>query len=121
MKVHHISLVISDLKTSANFYSNILGLSIDKRRPNLSFDGIWYTLGEQQIHLLLVDNPDPVTERPDYPGRDRHLALSCTNLPAIEETLNTCGINYHKSSSGREALFLRDPDGNGLELIQASH
>ena len=40
----------------------ILGLQqID--RPDLGFPGAWLQLGAQQIHLLELDNPDPIIEK----------------------------------------------------------
>ena len=62
--VHHVSMIISDLVQAKHFYHEILGLDIDESRPDLLFDGLWLNINEnQQIHLLLVDNPDPL-ERP---------------------------------------------------------
>jgi len=50
-------------------------------------------------------------------GRDRHVALAVSDLAQLIERLNQAGVAYTLSSSGRRALFCRDPDGNALELI----
>lgn len=119
LSFHHISMVVADTKTSVGFYQDILGLELCDDRPSLGFPGAWFTVGDQQIHLLEVDNPDSVDNRPEHGGRDRHLALSVDNLSDIEHLLLSKSIHFTKSKSGRQALFFRDPDGNGLELIQA--
>jgi len=116
--IHHTSFIISDLTASRHFYSDVLGLKVDKSRPDLSFEGLWLNINEtQQIHLLCVDNPDPET-RPEHGGRDRHTAFLLTDLAALQMRLDEEEIPYTLSQSGRAALFVRDPDGNTLEMIQ---
>ncbi|MBA1332243.1 glyoxalase, partial [Candidatus Endoriftia persephone str. Guaymas] len=73
--IHHVSLIVADTDTALSFYSGLLGLESIKARPDLGFPGAWLALGEQQIHLLELPNPDPVAGRPAHGGRDRHLAL----------------------------------------------
>ena len=82
--------------------------------------GAWLWIGDQQIHLLELPNPDPVEGRPAHGGRDRHLALTIDDLDALARVLDAAGIGYTRSRSGRRALFFRDPDGNALELIEIS-
>ncbi len=116
--IHHTSFIISDINASRHFYSDILGLEPDTTRPDMSFDGLWLDINEsQQIHLLCVDNPDPET-RPEHGGRDRHTAFFITDLAVLQMRLDKENIPYTLSQSGRLALFVRDPDGNTLEMIQ---
>jgi len=116
--IHHTSYIVADINQSKHFYHTILGLEIDTSRPDLSFDGLWLNINEsQQIHLLLVDNPDPL-ERPKHGGRDRHTAFRVKQLSIIQTNLDKHGIAYTLSKSGRQALFCRDPDGNTLEIMQ---
>ena len=114
----HASLIINDTKQSLIFYHNILGLEIDSNRPDLGFPGAWLNIGEQQIHLLELPNPDPIENRPAHGGRDRHVAIGLNNIQKLSETLEENDISFTMSSSGRKALFCRDPDGNTLEFIQ---
>lgn len=116
--IHHISLIISDLKRSECFYCTILGLSIDSNRPKMSSDGLWLTINEsQQIHLLLTDNPYKSVQRPKHAGLDRHVALKTNNFFKIKEHLDQYEIPYTMSKSGRKALFCHDPDNNILEIL----
>ncbi len=117
LHVHHISMLVENTAKSLQFYRDILGIQTVER-PELGFPGAWLGLGEQQIHLLELPNPDPITGRPPHGGRDRHLALTVQNLDSLSEKLKQAGIDYTLSQSGRAALFCRDPDGNGLEFIQ---
>jgi len=87
-------------------------------RPHLPFPGAWLQIGQQQIHLLELDNPDPTTGRPAHGGRDRHVAMHCSSVDALKEALEVASIPYTVSISGRKALFCRDRDGNALEFIE---
>ena len=119
LAIQHVSVIVADTERALVFYRDILGLPVDPQRPDLGYPGAWLTLGAQQIHLLELPNPDPVTGRPAHGGRDRHVALTLRNLDALRRRLEAAGIPYTLSKSGRRALFCRDPDGNALEFIEA--
>jgi glyoxylase I family protein len=116
--LHHVSLVVSDTARALEFYQGVLGLEIEPSRPELAFPGAWLKLGSRQLHLLEVPNPDPTSERPAHGGRDRHTAVTVSDLDAFAARLELADIPYTRSRSGRQALFCRDPDGNAWELIQ---
>jgi glyoxylase I family protein len=116
--IHHVSVIVSDTRQSLEFYQKVLGLSVDDSRPDLGYPGAWLTIGDQQLHLLELPNPDPVEDRPAHGGRDRHMAVSVHSLDALMDTLDKHDISYSISRSGRRALFCRDPDGNALECIE---
>lgn len=118
--LHHVSLVVADSERSLVFYRQVLRLDVDPSRPALAFPGVWLRLGDLQLHLLELPNPDPVAERPAHGGRDRHTAVSVTELDGFARRLDVAGIAYTMSKSGRRALFCRDPDGNAWELIERS-
>ena len=114
----HASLLSSDLAKTRAFYEGVLGLQPDPSRPAMSYDGVWYNVApSQQIHILLLPSPDAGLSRTAYGGRDRHVALAVSDLAELIERLNRAGVAYTLSSSGRRALFCRDPDGNALELM----
>jgi glyoxylase I family protein len=116
--IHHASVIVSDTQRSLAFYQDVLGLDVDTSRPDLGYPGAWMKIGEQQLHLLELPNPDPVTGRPQHGGRDRHLAVAVQSLDQLIENLQQYRIEYTLSRSGRRALFCRDPDGNALEFIE---
>lgn len=117
--LHHVSLVVSDTERAARFYSKLLGLAVEPSRPDLNFPGRWFRVGALQLHLLEVPNPDPVEDRPDHGGRDRHTAVLVDDLDGFAHRLSAAGVRYSLSRSGRRALFCRDPDGNAWELIES--
>ena len=115
---HHASLLTENLHRSLEFYQGLLGLELDPSRPNMGYSGAWLNISNLQIHLLQLPNPDPVVERPVHAGHDRHLALTVSNIDELRVKLDEAGITYSSSRSGRPVLFCRDPDGNGIELIE---
>ncbi|NOT11024.1 MAG: glyoxalase [Methylococcaceae bacterium] len=115
--LHHASLIVTNTQASLQFYSGILGLEL-MDRPDLGFPGAWLKVGNQQIHLLELNNPDPTTGRPAHGGRDRHVAMTVSDIEPVKEALNAAGFVYTMSISGRKALFCRDLDGNAIEIIQ---
>ena len=119
--VLHATVFSSDLERSRLFYEGVLGLNPRTDRPNLSFEGIWYDVGsEQQIHLMLLPNPDAGTSRPAHGGRDRHTALSIDEVETLRLRLEEAGVPYTQSQSGRPVIFCRDPDENAYEFVQLS-
>lgn len=116
--IHHVSLLTSDLQRSLAFYEGVLQFAREESRPDLGSSGAWLKLGDHQIHLLELPNPDPTQGRPAHAGRDRHLALTVADITRLEAVLRAAGVDITKSRSGRRALFCRDPDGNGLEFVE---
>ena len=114
----HATFLTTDLAKSRAFYEGVLGLQPNPSRPAMSYDGAWYDVApNQQIHLMLLPNPEAGLQRPAHGGRDRHVALAVSDIAKLIERLNQAGIAYTLSQSGRRALFCRDPDGNALEFI----
>ncbi len=116
--IHHATFLTSDLALARVFYEEVLGLQADDRRPVMSFDGVWYDVAlGQQIHLMALPDAAAAVQRPAHGGRDRHVALTVTDMAQLIARLERAAISYTLSQSGRRALFCRDPDQNALEFI----
>jgi len=115
--IHHASLVVRDLAVARPFYEDILGLAISPMRPDKPFPGVWYQVGEQQIHLLICPEALQAEIRDVYPGMQRHVALRVRDLDGLRQKLAAAGIAFEASGSGRPVVFCKDPDGNSFELI----
>lgn len=116
--IHHVSLLVSDTGRALTFYRDLLGLEVDGSRPEMDYPGAWLRMDNAQIHLLELPDVLRGTERPEHGGRDRHVALSVTDMDALVIVLEAAGVVYTLSRSGRRALFCRDPDGNAIELVE---
>ncbi|BAU49509.1 glyoxalase [Sulfurifustis variabilis] len=118
--IAHASVLVADTARALAFYRDVLGMRVDPGRPDLGYPGAWLWVGGQQIHLIELPNPDPVTGRPVHAGRDRHTAIHVGSLEPLKAALDRAEVAYTASRSGRRALFCRDPDGNGLEFIEGT-
>jgi len=116
----HASIIVQNTERALRFYHDVLGMNIDVSRPDLGYPGAWLYIGKQQLHLLELANSDPVTGRPEHGGRDRHVAFSVDDIISLQQAMDTAGLVYTVSKSGRRALFVRDPDGNACEFIEIS-
>ncbi|ROH88431.1 glyoxalase [Pseudomethylobacillus aquaticus] len=114
----HAGLIIADLQRARDFYEGLLGLTPNPARPDFGFAGVWYDIGANQIHLMVVPDPYKDVTLPAHGGRDHHLAFAVRDVMPIKAALDEAGIAYTMSMSGRAAVFCRDPDGNALEFSQ---
>ncbi|MBE9185352.1 VOC family protein [Microcoleus sp. LEGE 07076] len=112
----HSAILVSNIEKSEHFYSKVLGLpKIDRK---LKFPGIWYQIGQFQLHLILAAEIIPDAVDCDKLGRNRHLAFSVANLEQAKQQLAANNCPVQMSASGRSALFTQDPDGNIIELSE---
>ena len=115
----HATFLTSDLSKSRAFYEVVLALQANQSRPKMNFEGVWYDVTDnQQIHLMLLPDPEAGLQRPTHGGRDRHIALTVSDIKILIARLELAGVAYSLSQSGRSALFCRDPDQNALEFIE---
>lgn len=111
----HIAVMVSNLDRSIEFYTHTLGLTQVDR--DLNYPGVWYQIGDVQIHLIedinYQSNGDIDLNKST---RNPHVALGISDLTAAKEQLLAADCVVKMSNSGRAALFTQDPDGNIIEL-----
>ena len=111
----HVAVQVSDLKKAEEFYTGVIGLQKVDRQ--LTFPGTWYQVGDFQLHLIVSDwAKNPVRE--DKWGRHPHITFAIHDLDSVIAELNNRNVPFQMSSSGRAALFVKDPDGNVIELLK---
>jgi glyoxylase I family protein len=113
----HVAVQVSDLEKAEAFYTDIIGLQ--KIERNLTFPGTWYQIGDFQLHLIVSEWAKNPT-REDKWGRHPHLTFAIYDLEAVKQILQQQQIPFQMSSSGRAALFVKDPDGNVVELLKVN-
>lgn len=112
-KLTHAAVLVTDLARAKAFYGRLLGLT-EKPRPDFDFPGAWYDLGECELHLMATLEALPPAER--RPRRDYHISLQVEDFEAAKRAIEEAGLPSRESSSGRGSIFVRDPDGNLIEL-----
>ena len=96
------------------FYAGLLGLPEVPKPPNLApRGGCWFERGTLKVHLG-IDNEF-------VPARKAHPAFIVEGLPALMRALREAG--YHLVDDdpleGYERIFVDDPFGNRIELVEA--
>jgi catechol 2,3-dioxygenase-like lactoylglutathione lyase family enzyme len=121
----HIVLRVRDKAAMLAFYEGVLGLSIDRDRPELGLTHI--RAGAQMIDLVTVDGPlgKMGGAAPGAEGRNLdHFALQARPFDeaAIRAHLAAHGVaiveegpRYGADGDGF-SLYVRDPEGNTVEL-----
>ena len=109
----HAALLVTDLGLARQFYEGVLGLR-QKPRPSFDFPGVWYDVGECELHLMVT--PSSLTPAQHRPRRDNHIAFRVEDLEEARSALKRAGLSFRESSSGMPSIFVRDPDGNLIEL-----
>lgn len=111
----HVAVQVSDLEKAEAFYTDVIGLR--KVERNLTFAGAWYQVGDFQLHLIVSQwAKQPVRE--DKWGRHPHITFAIRRLDEVKQILTEKAVPFQMSSSGRAALFVKDPDGNVVELLE---
>ena len=115
---HHYSFTVSDLERSKAFYGDVLGLE-EVERPDFGIPGVWYGVGETQIHLIgKPEGVDTGSPSPKLTPIANHSAFQIEDYDAAVERLRECGAEFVELSREVGQIFVRDPDGNIIELIQ---
>lgn len=110
--IHHDSMVATDPVKVRAFYGDKLGLREIPSPSTFNFPVVWYQVGEQQIHLMIKDQPDPVSPR--------HVALSLKDAQAARQALKARGVEIRETTEipGADRFFVFDPDGNRIEMVE---
>jgi catechol 2,3-dioxygenase-like lactoylglutathione lyase family enzyme len=141
-RIDHVGITTSDLDRSLHFYVDLLGLPLLSRNmlvgPDLAallgfesaaIDNADLDSGDGRI-LELMQYVQPAGARVTYRSADApttHIAFSVKDLAAVTERLTAAGVEIISRRplkiqggawDGVQCLYLRDPDGVILELVQ---
>lgn len=112
-RLDHCSVIITDVAKARWFYREVLGLTEIPAPRTFDFVALWFDLGGgQTLHLLLKPQPDSVSPR--------HFALHVEDAASAREELRRYGIPIEETTPipHCDRFFVRDPDGNRIEIIQ---
>ena len=119
VQIGHVHLKVADLDRALGFYQGVLGLEVMQR---IGDSAAFLSAGGYHHHLGLNTwesaggSPPPPSTTGLY-----HIALLYPTRAALADALRrlvAAGIPLEGASDHgvSEALYLRDPDGNGVEL-----
>lgn len=109
--IHHVAINVTDAARSIGFYTEVLGGRLRDDRPDFGIPGAWIDLGAQQLHLIELPLPSEAGQ---------HLAVLVEDLQAVVVELRDRGVEIDDAVVVGADLqtFVRDPDGNLVELHQ---
>jgi catechol 2,3-dioxygenase len=117
-RIGHVHLKVADLERALSFYCGVLGFELQQRR-----DGAAFISAGGYHHHIGLNTWESRGGRPPPPGSTGlyHTAILYPTRPALADALYrvlTAGIPLDGASDHgvSEALYLRDPDENGVEL-----
>ena len=118
-RIGHVHLKVADLERALAFYRGVLGFTLTQRYGS---EAAFVAAGGYHHHIGL-NTWESRGGRPPAPGTTGlfHLAILYPTRPALADALRRLiaarvpldGASDHGVS---EALYLRDPDENGVEL-----
>ena len=116
--IGHVHLKVADLDRAIAFYNGVLGFDVTQRMPGAAF----LSAGGYHHHIGLNTWESSGGKAPS-PGTTGlyHLAIRYPTRAALGDALRRLaesGVTLDGASDHgvSEALYLRDPDGNGVEL-----
>ena len=119
VRIGHIHLKVADLERSLRFYRDTLGFDITQRAGD---SAAFLSAGGYHHHIAL-NTWQSLGGSPPPPGSTglHHLAIAYPTRAALADALRrliAAGIPLDGASDHgvSEALYLRDPDDNGVEL-----
>ncbi len=136
--IHHVALSTHDIERSLAFYQGLLGATIVfdagweqgtdladtvTRLQNSSCRQVMLLLGNAYLEIFQYRTPTPNPVDPARPVCDHgwtHLCLDVTGVDGEYQRMLDAGVDCHSEpqwvSEGVKTLYLRDPDGNVVEL-----
>jgi glyoxylase I family protein len=128
--IHHVSLGVTDLERSREFYREILKLE-EIARPPFDFPGAWFSVaGSQQLHLIVHPNSTFRTGK-GLDTRDGHFALRVASYRQMVVYLWSRGYSEKAgddlkrmilqpyATAGFPQIYILDPDRNVIEINAA--
>src|SRR5437773_493104 len=119
VRIGHVHLKVADLERAIAFYRNVLGFELTQRYGS---QAAFLSAGDYHHHIGL-NTWESSGGSPPPPGTTGlyHLAILYPTRAELADALRRlveAGIPLEGASDHgvSEALYLRDPDGNGVEL-----
>jgi len=114
--IHHIMITVGDIEKAKEFYNKILGFEEMVIPNGIEGPRAWYKLGSTELH---------VNEHSKYQAGNSHFAISVgeSQYKSYIAHIETSG--YEKKSNceryvdGYYRLYIHDPFGNCIEIINA--
>ena len=116
--IQHVALGVADLARARDFYTTVLGLD-EIPRPAFDFDGAWFRVGEQQIHLIVERRTETRRDTSGFHTRGDHVALRVRSYRHTLDHLRSLAVPFEARPHNKTPwpqIYIVDPDGHTIEL-----
>lgn len=115
LQIDHVQLAApkGSEDRARHFFGDILGLKeIEKPEILKKRGAVWFLIGNQQLHIGI--------EEPFSPAKKAHPAFEIEQIEALKRHLTNNKIDYQVDHllPGANRIFLHDPFGNRIELLE---
>lgn len=125
MKFLHAMIRVKDVEKSLNFYQNLMNMSIVKKKRLDDCELIYLEDEEHTAQIELTVNDEIPENGYENGNAFGHFAFSVKSMDEFTEKMKSLGYEYlyepYVIFSGTKIAFVKDPDGNEVELIEKSH
>lgn len=123
-KIDHVSINVTDIKKSLDFYRRVLGLKQQQTVDCGDFDITYFALPDRsRLELFDYHGNNPSNPREESEVGLRHIAFQVEDVAEHEKLLRTEGVNITLSTCdlpnlGARVLLFLDPNGVTLEFCE---
>lgn len=128
MKLLHTMIRVGDLERSLDFYCNVLGMKLLRRKdyPGGKFTLAFVGYGDEANHAVIELTHNWDTPAYDLGNGYGHIALGMEDIYAACANIKSLGGKVTREPGPMkhgttEIAFVEDPDGYKIELIQLKH
>ena len=128
MRMLHTMLRVGNLDRSIDFYTNVLGMKVLRRKdfPDGKFTLAFVGYGEEKDHTVLELTHNWDTDKYDLGNAYGHVALEVDNAAQACDKVREKGGKVVREAGpmkhGNTVIaFVEDPDGYKIEFIQSTH
>lgn len=122
-RLDHLVLTVQDIQITCEFYSQVLGMQVVTFKPEGKPECKALHLGQQKLNLHQAGQEfEPKAQCPT-PGSADLCFLTPTPLAQVQTHLQSCGVAVEigivqrtGATGAIASLYIRDPDGNLLEI-----
>jgi glyoxylase I family protein len=120
----HVTIICADLAATRRFYVDVLDM-IEVPRPAFKFPGLWFQLGNVQIHATQESPEAGRAGWADQGGkvvsRGHHFAFRVDDVSKALKMVEAHGVRIasalQQRPDGFRQVYLYDPDGHVVELV----
>jgi catechol 2,3-dioxygenase-like lactoylglutathione lyase family enzyme len=120
----HVTLVCADLEATRRFYVDVLGMR-EVSRPAFKFPGLWFQIGNVQIHATRQSASTGTAGWADRGGtivsHGHHFAFAVDDIAKALAAVEAHGVRIasplQTRPDGYRQVYLYDPDGHLVELV----